>query len=586
MDHMAVRPEDRTPRPFSAEFAFKRILLGTLLTVLYGTAAPAADAPWKSLKQGIFWTAEARANFYSRDQGSRLIPLHWITALKQPDGSPFMAASLARYGYLPNEGSTPPGLPVGFTVANTTSGETLGITCAACHTRQITAKGTSYRVDGGPAIVDFQSFLSDLDAAVGRVLDTDSQFVDFSLAILGPAATAADKDALHQSLQDWYLPFHTIVTRGLPPTPWGPGRLDAVSMIFNRLSGLDIGASADHIISSNIYPADAPVRYPFLWNAPRQDQTQWLGFADNGNAILALGRNVGEVTGVFAAFHPKKDAGRLFGINLTGENSTNFEGLDELERLVKKIEPPHWPWPVNKALATEGRKIFAQNCSANCHEVKRGKIRSLNLLEETWATPVLNVRSDTREWSILYRTVDPGVLEGAYILGVQAPLQNPDSPLAVLNLAVVGSIIQHTLPIVVPSDLGAQMEAAGTALSPATQALAGAFRYGAAAPQFGSYEARVLRGIWAAAPYLHNGSVPTLAELLKPASDRVGAFNVGPAYDLDTVGLAMDQTAFSQVRQTTDCSDLNSGNSRCGHEFGTSLPPSQKKALLEYLKTL
>jgi hypothetical protein len=208
-----------------------RWLLGILVAGLCIAAASAAEVPWTSLKQGIFWTAEARADFYSGDQGSRLIPLHWITALKQPDGSPFMAASLARYGYLPNERSTPPGLPVGFTVANTTGGETLGITCAACHTRQITVNGTFYRIDGGPGIVDFQSFLSDLDGAVGRVLSTESLFLDFSVAVLGPTPAAKDTDTLRQSLQDWYLPFHTIMTRALPPKPWGPGRLDAQNKI-------------------------------------------------------------------------------------------------------------------------------------------------------------------------------------------------------------------------------------------------------------------------------------------------------------------------------------------------------------------
>lgn len=40
------------------------------------------------------------------------------------------------------------------------------------------------------------------------------------------------------------------------------------------------------------------------------------------------------------------------------------------------------------------------------------------------------------------------------------------------------------------------------------------------------YESRVLQGIWAAAPYLHNGSVPTLEELLKPAAERVESFPV------------------------------------------------------------
>lgn len=566
--------------------ALVRALLSVLCASLLAQGAFASDAAWTPMPQGIAWTAEARADFYSRDQGSRLIPLRWIAALKQFDGSPFMASSLSRYGYLPNEGSTPAGLPVGFTVANTTTGETLGLTCAACHTRQISVQGKLYRIDGGPAIVDLQSFLSDLDAAVEQVLNAQPAFEAFCQAVLGPSPSAEAAAALRQSLQDWYLPFHTVTSLGLPANAWGPGRLDAVSMIFNRLSGLDIGPPPDYIIRENIHPADAPVRYPFLWNAARQDKTQWPGFADNGNAVLGLGRNVGEVTGVFSIFHPKKDAGRLLGVNYTGENSTNFDGLGELEKLIEKIGPPTWIWPINKSIAAQGQQLFAQNCATKCHEVKTGKILSLNLLEQTWATPIQNVHTDTREWTILDRSVNPGVLTGASILGVQRPLQNPEAPINLLGVAVIGSIIQHALPIVVPSDFASQVDAAGTALSPQLQSLVGAFRYDSAAPTRGGYESRVLRGIWAAAPYLHNGSVPTLAELLKPASERIASFKIGPNYDLQNVGLALEQTEFPQILKTTDCNALDSGNSRCGHEYGTSLSSSQKRALLEYLKTL
>ena len=95
----------------------------------------------------------------------------------------------------------------------------------------------------------------------------------------------------------------------------------------------------------------------------------------------------------------------------------------------------------------------------------------------------------------------------------------------------------------------------------------------------------MLQGIWAAAPYLHNGSVPTLAELLKPAAQRVSKFAVGAKYDIENVGLAAVQDG-NETRTLTGCDDLNSGNSRCGHEFGTSLSDQDKKALLEYLKTL
>jgi hypothetical protein len=52
------------------------------------------------------------------------------------------------------------------------------------------------------------------------------------------------------------------------------------------------------------------------------------------------------------------------------------------------------------------------------------------------------------------------------------------------------------------------------------------------------------------------------------------------------VGLASEQTKFDYTLNTTDCSARNSGDSRCGHEYGTQLPPDEKKALLEYLKKL
>jgi hypothetical protein len=567
----------------------QRLILKLALIYIAGvlvSPACAASPGWIATDQGKDWTNTERADFYSHDQGSRVIPLRWVTALKQSNGDPFMADSLSRYGYLANESSMPPGLPVGFTVASSRNGEVLGMTCAACHTRQITVEGKSYRIDGGPAIVDFQGFLTELDVAVGSLLKNDTDFDVFARTVIGPSATADQVAALRRDVSDWYLPYDKIMSLGLPNPPWGPGRLDAVSMIFNRLTGLDLGPPPTFIIEENIQPATAPVRYPFLWNAARQDTTQWPGFADNGNSVLGLARNVGEVTGVFAVFHPVKDDGRLLGIDYVADNSTNFNGLDKLEQLIRTIGPPKWPWPTNPTLVAQGRKLFAQNCAANCHEVRPGRIRSIKLTEATWATPIQNVGTDTREWSNMDRLVNPGVLTGASIPGLNLPLTNPTAPISVLQLAVVGSIIQHALPVVVPNDLGDQIARAGSAFTPETASLTGAFGLKATTPARGSYESRVLRGIWAAAPYLHNGSVPTLTELLKPASERVTAFKIGSAYDLETVGLAIEQTTFTQVLQTTDCGDLDSGNSRCGHEFGTALSPSQKKALLEYLKTL
>ena len=539
------------------------------------------NAPLVLLDQGPRWTPTARRDFYSRDQGSRIMPLRWMQALKQPNGTAFLADSLGRYGYLPN--SDIPGMPVGFAVAGASGNEVIGMTCSACHTRQITVDNIAYRVDGGPAIVDFQSFLADLDTAVNTVLTNDAAFSEFAQAVLGHPPTPQERASLHQEVSDWFFPYHTLMTRALPANAWGPARLDAVAMIFNRLTGLDIGPPPTHVIAENIQRADAPVRYPFLWNSPVQDKTQWPGFADNGNDILGLSRNLGEVYGVFAIFRPKKDWWHLLGIDYLNENSANFRGLNALEGLVKQIGPPKWPFAVDAVLAKQGEAIYGWSTDrggcADCHGIRPGVTRFFE--QRTWATPIQDVGTDSREYDILNWTAQSGVLTGAEIPFVISPLQPRDKSISILGVSVVGSILQEYVPLAAPQ---AQTRRRTTfSLTPETTDLKGAFNM---TPQPRAYESRVLQGIWAAAPYLHNGSVPTLADLLKPASERPSTFPIGPAYDPEKVGLAAQQTMFNYTLKTTDCSDLNSGNSRCGHEFGTQLAPAEKRALLEYLKVL
>lgn len=355
-------------------YAFHIASLAGTVFAMATLDSSAGSAPPVTVDQGKDWTETAQKEFYSHDQGSRIIPLRWIAALKQPNGEPFMAASLSRYGYLPNEASTPPGLPVGFTVASEKGTEALGMTCSACHTRQIEVRGVSYRIDGGPAIVDIQSFFADLGTAVNRVLTDGLAFTDFARAVLGPSPPSDKEAALREAVQTWFTPYHTLVDRALPKDkPWGPARLDAVAMILNRLTGLDIGPPPTYLIPENIKPADAPVRYPFLWNASIQDKTQWPGFADHGDKILALSRNLGEVYGTFAVVHPKKDAAdrlpeRQFGkfsragfagrsdpearpaeMALGGGPSTRQRGQRDLYAKVRRL-------PRNEARATPARE--------------------------------------------------------------------------------------------------------------------------------------------------------------------------------------------------------------------------------------
>lgn len=550
----------------------------------------AAPAGPRYLDQGSKWGDAERTSFYTMDQGSEIMPMAWARALKAPDGTPFLGDRLARYGYLPIDDTAE--LPVGFVAADRAGVTRLGMTCAACHTRQIKVDGAPIRIDGGPALSDFQSFLADLDHAIGHVLADEVAFAPFADQVLAHSATAAERAALRQEVAAWYHRQHTLFARALPAEPWGVGRLDAVSMILNRVSGLDIGPGDDGIIADNIKPADAPVRYPFIWEAPRQERTQWPGFADNGDVVLATARNLGEVYGVFATFHPIKDHS-LLGYDYLTDNSANFTGLDRLEALVRRMGPPVWPWSTDPDRVARGGQVYAANCSS-CHAVRPGALRPFPI-STTWKTPLVDVGSDTREYDIMARTGDTGVLQGA-VYGLGGRLRAQDREFNILAASVVGTLVDRFAHYGLPVDALIQPihlalpHFGGTTIKTPQRELAEAYHSDVAERSATTvahpYEARVLHGIWATAPYLHNGSVASLAQLLEKPEARMPVFAVGPAYDLDAVGLARVQPGVPHLRQTTGCDDLHSGNSRCGHRYGTDLSAADKRDLLEYLKLL
>jgi mono/diheme cytochrome c family protein len=101
-----------------------------------------------------------------------------------------------------------------------------------------------------------------------------------------------------------------------------------------------------------------------------------------------------------------------------------------------------------------------------------------------------------------------------------------------------------------------------------------------------------LRGIWASAPYFHNGSVPTIEAVLEPsARPKIWKVRDYDAYDHEKLGMVFDVVgeipsglAPSDARRYYDTSVPGKSNS--GHTFAESLSKEDKKALIEYLKTL
>ncbi|HET6519666.1 MAG TPA: cytochrome c [Geminicoccaceae bacterium] len=99
------------------------------------------------------------------------------------------------------------------------------------------------------------------------------------------------------------------------------------------------------------------------------------------------------------------------------------------------------------------------------------------------------------------------------------------------------------------------------------------------------YVARPLVGVWLLGPYLHNGSVPTLRDLLGPPARRPKVFHRGyDVIDPDDVGFVSAGPAAEARGFRVDTSERGNGNG--GHAYGADLPEPDRRALIEYLKTL
>jgi RoxA-like, cytochrome c-like len=101
------------------------------------------------------------------------------------------------------------------------------------------------------------------------------------------------------------------------------------------------------------------------------------------------------------------------------------------------------------------------------------------------------------------------------------------------------------------------------------------------------YKGRAFDGIWATAPYLHNGSVPNLYELLLPPAQRSTSFSIGVrSFDPEKVGYLTDVPGFPKFSAKDAQGKWIPGNRNDGHDFGSKPTEDERHQLLEYLKTL
>jgi hypothetical protein len=582
------------------------------------------------------WNDAQRTVWRSYTQGSRLLPQSWAKALEQADSTAmfFDPDHITKLGYLlwPDEPKTH--LPIGFTLdytpdsrlsysalhwradqADGSDPKTLpepwvGLNCAACHTAQISYGGKPLTIDGGPAMSDFQQLLIDLRASLAKTLSDPAKFDRFAKRVLAgkdkdgnPLDTAKNREMLTAALQKVSDHEKALGDINEPHMQYGYGRLDAFGHIYSKVAYMAAGADALK------QPSDAPTSYPFLWGIPKEDKIQWNGIATNAPSpvgaqtfdVGALARNTGEVIGVFADLSLTNDPLRGY------RSSVNVRNLVAFEQQLESLRPPPWPTDlfgdkgkINVTLRDQGKVLFnrvdpatGMSC-ASCHEpldpnnpddmTKRVKVSMIHFWDANppKTDPSMACNADQR------RALS-GVLEGTHKGIFSATVMGPKPFTAdLLTTAVAGVLLDQKGQVVstaVDSLYGfnhpVQVAVRSAAAPGLTQHQADMAACMGLRHDILAYKARPLNGIWATAPYLHNGSVPNLWELFDPAH-RSATFWVGSReYDPVRVGYVSKEGVGTKFDTSVP------GNANTGHDYGTSsFTDAQRWALIEYLKTL
>ncbi|WP_084579357.1 c-type cytochrome [Sphingomonas azotifigens] len=390
------------------------------------------------------------------------------------------AAGYRRFGFLWEPGhATPVGMPV-----ERVGVDRIGINCALCHAGEVRGPdGQARLIAGAPNTrLNLQAYLRFLQrCAASPAFTPEAVFTEAER--LGHPLSAMERlfyrrivlPQVKQQLakQAWQLQFMD------DQTDWGPGRSPGFQPAKIQILGLPFDGTLDI------------TDFPALWNmrGRRNGLLHWDGVNSDLHEVV-LNSGIG---------------------NGASARSIDRASLDRIERWLIDLRSPRFPWPVNAALAAQGKSLFAQEC-ADCHAPGGAKTGQ--------AIPIAWTGTDrNRLDAMTQETVD-----GFSRLDIYP------------------------------------------------------WRYRHFAKTDG-YVAAPLDGIWARAPYLHNGSVPTLDALLLPPNRRPVRFGRGStSYDPVAGGFRSDRGTLFDTQLP--------GNGNGGHLWGTERSDAERHALVEYLKTL
>ncbi|MFT5225904.1 MAG: hypothetical protein ACI8XX_001656 [Polaribacter sp.] len=284
---------------------------------------------------------------------------------------------------------------------------------------------------------------------------------------------------------------------------------------------------------------DAPVSYPFLWDIVQHDYVQWNGIADNAG-VGPIGRNAGEVIGVFGTldWHKVKDGGGTFLTNLIGgqnpeelvsyRSSVDVHNLRLIEDQLGGLQSPEWPTDIlgeheSAEVLAEGKRHYETNCVSCHHDIDRSSdtrrvIANFTRVDTVGTDPAMAENS-------VAHTAYSGIVENLYLgVGVGDILLQEREPVAALLTKVTVNVV--ATPDMDKNFITRWTERVGDFIAAIRDnTVKGSIKRGdyvadSTVDPWASlvaYKGRPLNGIWATAPFLHNGSVPNLYDLLLPS---------------------------------------------------------------------
>ncbi|NOU08496.1 MAG: hypothetical protein HOO98_00540 [Nitrospira sp.] len=536
------------------------MLTGCTATSCLTNLQPWPDPSGQHINLQQCWNKSDQIRFYTTNQGGQIAPYDLIKHLETPFSTDkfFARANFEKWRFLPLEKTDADqdsdvdkdiqDWPLGFVVSTVSSGKQawhgqwLGVTCAACHTAQIEHDTKKIRVDGAPTMASINQFLWDLRDALNATyedgLKSGDKFTRYAKHFPGESNKIL-LERLGRVVAEQMM-WHE---RNNPPTHPGFARLDAVGQIFNQL----IYMSGKEPVRG--FKNNAPVSFPFIWDTAHHNQTQWNGVSP----AIPMVRNAVQGIGAFAKYAP--DASWL------EEPSTiRLSNQRALQQLVSKLRSPAWPEDILGVIdykkADLGEKVFERKCGS-CHATQKRKDPLKYIRVEM--TNVLEINTD----STMVANAD------------HRRLRHKDGTKDLV--AATAKPVFH--------DIVFSLSHPGEAFAYVGEVLSAIWHWGLdlGKDEYGDrYKARPLDGIWATAPYLHNGSVPNLYQLLVPAARR--PFYVGSRqFDSKNVGFEAEDKSGTWLDTSLP------GNLNTGHDDETydgALIDTEVWQLIEYMKTL